>query len=673
MTIEFYKHFDLSKTQLVPKDILDYRDEDYDGELFFDDDVYQRIKSSILTRDVTLILGNPLSGKTRIVYDTLKSLKKWNLLIPNKSKEIPEYRLPTNMSQIVVILDDIDDYCIEDNMALNKLLKTILDNRIKCIITCRKGPEFNKLKGYTNSNTFYRITQNKFIIPRFDKRENIAVQNFLTLNISKFKSSIQNFDGNFGSVVMPLDAMRERFHFLKNAEKDKAIAILLGLKLHFHLFNYEGNKSHYDDKKIKFFCEKYLKEELSMSEWEEAKNELISNLTSLNFIDISTEIVIEEAYLDFLTDMNGNCADVVHSDFNEKRLQDLCNKLYLPEQKKAYGFPLTVRDYNMLIKNASSFDEGEKIFNKIHPRDRDSYSFTSLMDLATDKTKLINLYKDMRKNGVKTLFAPNYVFINKFDNFKDLFDVLFELDRRLLDHRNGTTNRLINLAELTPHETLQYLFLKLKPTDIYKNPVYNQIVRLCCTNFDDYTTFVEPALPLLDSLDSTLRKNIIKAIIDLKLFHIALPLVKKYLTKYDYCNEYGNCIKESEPLNAFTSYKNSFEFIEYNSQEQKTLTNLNKVIFSNFNLISEDEKIDIFSKTHKFLNANRNDPKTARTKEFLAEELLLNELMIVPISSLKERLEILITYPYFPLRLFEKIINRVSDADKKTILEEFLQ
>lgn len=671
MSIEFYKHFDLSETQLAPKDILDYRGEDYDEELFFDDEIYQRIKASILTRDVTLILGNPLSGKTRIVYDTLKSLKKGNLLIPNKSKEIPEY-IPTNMRQIVLILDDIDDYCIEGNTALNKLLKTILDNRIKCIITCRKGPEFNKVKRYTNSNTFNRITQNKFIIPRFDKRD-VSVQNFLSQNISKFKSSIQNFDGNFGSVVLPLDAMRERFHYLKDNEKDKAIAILLGLKLHFHLFNYEGNKSHYDDKKIKFFCEKYLKEELSISEWEEAKNELVSNLTSLNFIDISTEIVIEEAYLDFLTDMNGNCADVVHSDFNEKRLHDLYNKIYLPEEKQAYGFPLTVRDYNMLIKNAPSFDEGEKIFNKIHPEDRDPYSFTSLMDLASDKAKLISLYKDMRKHGIKTLFAPNYVFINKFDNFKDLLDVLLELDKRLLDHRNGTTNRLIKLAEITPNETLQYLFQKFNAVEIYKNPVYNQIVRLCCTTIDDFKTYIEPSFQFIDTLDYTLRKNIIKAVIDLKLFDSALPLVKKHLVNYDYYNEYGNCIKESDPLNAFSLYKSSFDFIEYNSQVQKTLTNLNKVIFSNFDLISQNEKQEVLSKTHKFLNANRNDPKTVRNKEFLAEELLLNEIMITPVFDLKNRLNTLISLTYFPVKLFEKILLRISDTPKKETLKEFLQ
>ena len=50
-------------------------------------------------------------------------------------------------------------------------------------------------------------------------------------------------------------------------EKDIEIAILLGLKLHFHFLNYESSKSEYNDINIKHFSEKYLNRDLSIYEW----------------------------------------------------------------------------------------------------------------------------------------------------------------------------------------------------------------------------------------------------------------------------------------------------------------------------------------------------------------------------------------------------------------------
>ncbi|MBK7214815.1 MAG: hypothetical protein IPH88_16305 [Bacteroidales bacterium] len=673
MTKDSYKHFDLSKEKIPRQQILGWRESEYIESLFYHHEVYDQIRYSINNKDITLILGNPLSGKTRIVYDTLKENTNWNVLIPRKDKSIEEYILPTHLNNRLVLFDDIDDYCHENNFALNKLMKYIVMSGIKCIITCRTGPEYDKFRRYIERNLFYKVAQNRFHIPRFDKNSP-GVAEFLNNNITEFKSNIKNFDGNFGSIVLPLDAMRDRFQFLKDNEKDKAVALLLGLKLHFHFLNYEGSKSEYDDAKIKMFCEKYLSEELTMYEWEEAKNDLESNETSLNFIESTNHICIEEAYLDFLYDSNGNISDVVHDEFNEKRLTALFEKLYKLEEKQAWGFPVTTFDLNRLIKLAPNYKAGKEIFNKIRIQDRNSYSYTYLMFHCEDKTELIKLYQEMRHRRISTLFAPNYTFIGKFDSFIELFDTLKEFDERLLEHLNGTTRRLINLAELKPAESLAHLFAHESLRNIYTNPVYNQLLRTCCMTVEDYNKYLKPALNLFDSLDYNLRKNLIKSIIKLKLVDIATPLVETYLIGYDFHNELGNCYMDVLPAKSLECYLKSLELAETLSHEQKSLININSLILNHPQLFDDTFTSNIVIKSHQFLKNNHTElqRQTIRYTDKLRIFLLINEIRITDKADIQNRLDALFKAEYIPRKTFIHVLRNVDDTEKKDIINDFL-
>ena len=674
MTTETFKHIDLSTNSLTPKDILGWREKEYMEDMFFKAPIYDKIKESIIHQDITLIIGNPLSGKTRIVFDSIKeSGQKWNIIIPKKDKKNTEegYIIPTTITNILVLLDDVDDYCQESNTSLNKLLKHIINSNIKCVITCRRGPEFDRFKKYLNHNIRTRLFLNKYHIERFDK-SNPDVANFLSSNKERFKSDIRNFDGNFGSVVLPLDAMRERFSKLKENEKEIPISILLGLKLHYHLLNYENSKGTFSDDKIKHFCKKYINQEISPYEWEEAKNILESTETALNFITSESDINIEEAYIDFLYDSNGNSVDVVHNDFSEKRILSLFNKLYKPEEKQPWGFPVTTRDLNVLIKKAATFKEGKDIFNKIPKSERDSFSYTYLMNLCDGKSELIALYKELRSRGIKTLFVPNHTFIAKFKVFTDLYDSLKELEPKLLEHRNSTTNRLLKLAEQNPEATLNYLFLKEPKIKIYKNPVFNQILLLCCNQYEHFELYLKPAIDILDNLDYPLKKNIIKNIIKLKLYDVAIPLVEKYLVRYDYHNEIANCKKESDHLVSLDNYIKSLKHIEFLSQEQKALTNISKLLLDNPTIVQIGQYKKILSDTHHFLKSKKQELLNLRNTEHLREALILNEIHLTDSSELMTRLEELYRLDYLSKSEFPTLVDRVTDENKLTILNAFL-
>lgn len=679
--LKYFKKFYLEKYSLNPVDILDSRGIDFE-DIFFKREVHKEIIDSINTNQLTLIVGNPLAGKTRLVFDTFKKIKKGIIYIPIKDNSISEYRLPTtNQKELIVFLDDVDEYC--KTPALNRLLHYITLKKIKCIITCRTGPEFDIFKKYLNNRNYSKVLENRFHIKPIDK-ESLDFIKFCELNQKYFKSDIKNFDGNIGSLMLPLDDMRLRFEKLQNVNATLPLGILLALKTHFHFFNYENTKSCYLERNIKEFTERYCnnKEKYDIQEWEKAKEELLVTDIKLNFIDNYFDeqkeedyLYIEEAYLDFYIDKNQNRMDVTFKDLSKNSLTRILNKIYSPEEKSTWGFPMKTRDYNILIKNAKNFNEGKEIFDNIKkPLIKDAHSYMNLADLTEDKAKIIELYNAMKKSGIKTVFIPNYRFINKFDNFNELFDALIKLDPELLKATNGTTSRLKKLAKKNPEESLEYLYRKKSIQEIFENPVYNSIVNLCASSYDDYEKYIKPIIPVLDSLNKPLRKNIIKTILKLKVEHNTEELISKHLSGFDYHNEYANFIQDKDYLTALKNYKDASKLAVDLNQKQKILINQNRVISKNLEKIEEKEIKLIIESTHKFLKRNYEELKKITNTNFLRRYLIVNEL-----NTLKEDKDTqvlilnLLSKKYLPKRDFYNLNSFLNSEIKKEILKETLK
>lgn len=206
MAEEYFKEINLDNN-IDPFDFLGARatKEAYQPDVYFSNELYSKISHSIFENQITIIIGNPLSGKTRVAFETFKKMKSGIVIIPNLDKSINEYRLPQNSNNQIVFLDDIDDYCYnKDHPALNKLLYYIIRKEIKCVITCRTGPEFDVFKKYIHRKYFTPLTRNKFHIPRLDKKTN-DFKEFLNNNTENLKSDLNSFDGNIGSIFLPLD------------------------------------------------------------------------------------------------------------------------------------------------------------------------------------------------------------------------------------------------------------------------------------------------------------------------------------------------------------------------------------------------------------------------------------------------------------------------------------
>ncbi len=678
--LEYFKKYDLSKYTLSPIDILDSRGIDYQN-IFHKRSIHKEIIDSLNKNQITLIIGNPLAGKTRLVYEALKNRKQGLIYIPKKDNSINEYRLPnTNQEKIIIFFDDVDEYC--KTPALNKLLHYITLKKIKCIITCRTGPEFDVFKKYLNNRNYSKVLENRFHIETIDKEDSDFIK-FCNENRNHFKSEIKNFDGNIGSLMLPLDDMRLRFEKLQEErEKEKIpLAILLALKTHFHFFNYETTKSSYLEINIKEFVERFCNEEFNLIEWENAKEKLLVTDIKLNFIDNYFDedkeldiIYIEEAYLDFFTDANGNKMDVTFKDLNKNSLVRILNKLYSPEDKSTWGFPMRTRDYNILIKNAKNFDEGLDIFNNIKkPLLKDAHSYMNLADLTEDISKIIEIYTQMKKSGINSLFIPNYRFIKKFDSFIDLFNILNQLDPKLLEARNGTTNRLINLAEDKPQESLEYLFRIKSIKEIYENPVYNFIVSLCVSDENDYSKYIKPILPVLQELDKPLRKNIIKTILKLKIEDNTEELLSKYLSGYDYHNEYANYIQEKDFYEALIHYRAADDLAVDINQKQKVLINQNRLIYNNSDKVLSNDFISILEFTHNFLKDKKEKLNKIRNTDYLRKYLIVNELNFLENETeIENKINELLNKKYLPRRDFYNINTFLNSEKKKYILKEIL-
>lgn len=656
-----YKHFDLKTAKLIPRNILGWRESEYNEDLFFGNEIYEEIKYSILKNSITIIVGNPLSGKTRIVYDTLKNDNTSNLIIPQKDKNIDEYILPTTLNNLIVLLDDVDDYCYDTNPALNKLLKYIVTNNVKCILTCRQGPEFYKFKKYINSNIFYKIIENRFHIPRFHKNDEL-VKSFLNKNIDKFKTNIKNFDGNFGSIVLPLDAMRERFNKLIADEKDTEVAILLGLKLHFHFLNYESSKSEYNDTNIKHFSEKYLNRELSMYDWEEAKNSLLSNDTSLNFIETPSNIFIEEAYLDFLFDNNGNKIDVIHPDFNYKRLNSILGKIYSIDDKKVWGFPTTIYDYNIAIEKTENIEDAINIYNNL-PQGitPDSYTFSYIFNKTTDLVLLKFFYKEMISKNKFDIKAAE-VFARQILSFNDLMDSLNELDKKILLSLNGVSERLIKLSKISPKDSLKFLFNKFSSKDIFKNPVYNEVCRVCCNDLEDYKNYIEPFINTLESIDKPLQLNFIKTCSKL-IKKDSLEIIEKFIERnsFGYLNESGNALSETEPLRALEFFSRANDIAPRKIEKVIALNNY-------CNLVYEKGLTQQLYTALDFSALKISPDENIAPAKYLKEVYILLNIMKSPINTLISELDLLINKKSVTIKKLNSVLKRIKDNDKKELI-----
>ncbi|MCJ7459122.1 MAG: tetratricopeptide repeat protein, partial [candidate division Zixibacteria bacterium] len=173
-----------------------------------------------------LIIGSPLSGKTRAAYQALISLnKRCNVLIPRCDNiNLETFIFPKNFRfwrHRIILIDDLHRFVEQQNFE--HLFKVAKDNSAIIVSTCRGEIEYQKVKnkmaekGMDLEKIFCEVIELK----RISEDEGKKIAGRVEIKWDEVK-----FDGTVGSIFMRLLEMEKRFDECDNFEK----TILRGLR-----------------------------------------------------------------------------------------------------------------------------------------------------------------------------------------------------------------------------------------------------------------------------------------------------------------------------------------------------------------------------------------------------------------------------------------------------------
>jgi|GEM_PF-704492 len=222
-----------------------------------------------------LIIGKPLAGKSRAIYETIRVLQgSYDIIIPqidDLNQDILKVlarrcNKRKNVNKILII-DDINKFIIKQNYR--QLLSIFIGNNTFILATCLYEPLVDTVLFPFKKIEIEDITS--------DECENIAKITGIT---------DYDFDGSVGSIFLPLSKMKEYFQQSNDIER----GILRSIK-------YLYDAGIYKEREI--FKVKYI---LSAGEINIAKycwDENINNLSFCGFIKVlnNDEIMAEKAYL----------------------------------------------------------------------------------------------------------------------------------------------------------------------------------------------------------------------------------------------------------------------------------------------------------------------------------------------------------------------------------------
>jgi len=275
--------------RLKPRDILGERPY---SDYYFSRPEDSRLSECIAGRKNVLLIGPPLSGKSRAVYQALKnSAHSPDVLMP-RNVNMQSFHFPFDYKfwkNKVVFIDDLQ-YYIERQDFYHLLFEAAKDKKAVIIATCHTGNEFKKVK-------------NKILEHQMDL-DNIFGKNIIQLGAvtqevgrkvakeSGAKWDGVKFNGTIGSIFMNLTEMEKRFDECDNMEK----TILLSIRSMYFCGVYEENN---------IFPLDWLKMVAKFHELEGKEFEWAGWLKSLEgkeFIKIfrRNKIWAEDAYLEYV-------------------------------------------------------------------------------------------------------------------------------------------------------------------------------------------------------------------------------------------------------------------------------------------------------------------------------------------------------------------------------------
>ncbi len=235
-----------------------------------------------------LIIGKPLAGKTRMIYELVKRHdSQFSVLIP-EYEEIPDFLIFPDIKtkkKKIILLDDIDIFA--NNHNFHRLLRKAKKEKIPIIASCKSGIVLKNLETSLKNKNIILSTLFDSIIELKNVSEQQA-KKIAQANNKKWFEVEKEFNGTIGSIFLPLAVMKDRF---RNATPEQKLILrtltkLLECGIYMRKLEFPKNW-------VKQFAfhqginqEKYL-----WDNWLDA-------LVDLEFISLhSGNILIEETYL----------------------------------------------------------------------------------------------------------------------------------------------------------------------------------------------------------------------------------------------------------------------------------------------------------------------------------------------------------------------------------------
>lgn len=276
-------------SRLKAKDLLGERPcEDY----YFERSIDSFLNRSLERNRSALVVGPPLSGKTRAVFHSLKNLKKnVNVLVP-RSVAMPTFELPQDYffwKKKIVFIDDLQYYIEkEDNYQL--LFREAKSRGIPVVATCHSGREYKKVKNKLIEHNLDLDTLFGEDIIELDKitaDEGRQVAEKLGLKWDNVK-----FNGTIGSIFMRLSEMEKRYDQCDTIEK----TVLISIRSLYLSGIYDGNST---------FRLEWIKKAAALNELEGKDFEWTGWLRTLEdkeFVKIARKgkVWAEDAYLEYV-------------------------------------------------------------------------------------------------------------------------------------------------------------------------------------------------------------------------------------------------------------------------------------------------------------------------------------------------------------------------------------
>ncbi|MCJ7575210.1 MAG: tetratricopeptide repeat protein [Dehalococcoidia bacterium] len=212
----YYEIIWKKSSSLKPKEVLGMRP--------FDKYYYQRpednlISGSLSKKENVLIIGPPLSGKSRAAYEALMNLSKPHDVIIPKCTDInrENFLFPKHLKfwrPRVILFDDLHRFVEQQNFE--HLFEIAITNNVIIVATCRSGMEHKKVKNkmLDKNMDLETIFANNIELKRVSEDAGRKIAHEVGKNWVEVR-----FDGTIGSILVPLTEMKRRFDECAEAEK----------------------------------------------------------------------------------------------------------------------------------------------------------------------------------------------------------------------------------------------------------------------------------------------------------------------------------------------------------------------------------------------------------------------------------------------------------------------